>query len=1184
MRFKKKKGFTIIELVIVIAVIGILTAILVPTFINLTNKANEAADQSLVKNLNTTLSVAEADIQKGYKKPSNPTDMFEILKGEGYIGETLIRDQRSGKKILYNLNKNRFLFEEDKTSAEYKSFKDEDFWAFGLEVDTTGYSTYLLEEYNSTAALNITSGLDVGANDEVTSITYTGSVAKNVVIRTNGGTLTVNASNDSVKHYGYADSVNIEAVKTSSYHENGRVPFMSMQYGRVVLESSSEVTHIHFERKTESSFDDIIVAAANSIELPDFSRDPVTIGSEDVLVVEVQSNNSSEFVWLQANGNGTIEDSKVLVSSTKTGEKTAVTEQSAGEHVKQIANTKVGDNVIEGGKTAEQVEAIKNEVIDEYYETEFIPTGVPSNAVVYIYNHQTKELKSFTSLEEAFNTVEDGGTITVCKDIELENLFEISDKSVNIVGQNDMKPEIVGNFKVAHTTGGHSVVFKNLKIVTALANKSLILDASSCEDANSVNELLVENCVLYSTINNAACAMINISPSSVGSLVGVTGTHLTATNNTFMTDSYTDNNAGVGYAFAAIASSLIENNTTENCNYYSYMKHDIIGNKFYGRIYYSYVGGYANFISNEVDQNYKNGTANTDGRVFQIRGSWATNPNGSQLELTINKNVFKNVKELIKFYRIDNCDISTCQVDLAGSEGPSKNIFENVKNLASGSNSNTYLQSIFAIEKLDKQWEGITNATVTMVLAKVELHESGTLQTGYMTLPNGKQTMTYTQAIAPVGGRTGLYIEVSDVRLWYFCDKTDNEHYFIDDNDNVYSIRLVSGGLTTLADCEFTNTVEPQPSNWTDEDNGKIYNASFTINTFDSNTLYNASASQEGNKVTVSASAGKTAADINLFISNIGEKSKLLITNNASATADSDTLIYVVPEGTGQVNTYGNWDVTVDGNIVNYQTNNKQTIIVNAGKSVTGNLTITGSAAKESTLTNNGSIGKVNFNTKASLTNNGTINSVNVVDLNTKATVVVTEYVINAYDSSIVNNGTINFVGSSTKITLTNNEGAEIGDLWLTAAADNDEVYSRAVGSVIVNNGTMAAMNKRTININVRCTFTNNGVIGKEGRGAEGEHSEAGCDNYGGTIYIGNYSGGSLHDGLIFVNNGTIYAGARHNGTSHQQVTFWICGSKNKVINITVSNTETITGRNWRTTFGNAANVSGITIDNNMGN
>ena len=43
---RNKKGFTIVELVIVIGVIGILSAILIPTFANLTTKANEAALKS----------------------------------------------------------------------------------------------------------------------------------------------------------------------------------------------------------------------------------------------------------------------------------------------------------------------------------------------------------------------------------------------------------------------------------------------------------------------------------------------------------------------------------------------------------------------------------------------------------------------------------------------------------------------------------------------------------------------------------------------------------------------------------------------------------------------------------------------------------------------------------------------------------------------------------------------------------------------------------------------------------------------------------------------------------------------------------------------------------------------------------------------------------------------------------
>ena len=53
MKFTKKKGFTIVELVIVIAVIGILSAVLIPTFSGLIDKANETALQEGLRNAYT---------------------------------------------------------------------------------------------------------------------------------------------------------------------------------------------------------------------------------------------------------------------------------------------------------------------------------------------------------------------------------------------------------------------------------------------------------------------------------------------------------------------------------------------------------------------------------------------------------------------------------------------------------------------------------------------------------------------------------------------------------------------------------------------------------------------------------------------------------------------------------------------------------------------------------------------------------------------------------------------------------------------------------------------------------------------------------------------------------------------------------------------------------------------------
>ena len=72
----KKKGFTIVELVIVIAVVAILAAVLIPTFSNLVKKANLSADQVAVKNMNTALAVES--------KPEDIESAVKLLDEAGY--------------------------------------------------------------------------------------------------------------------------------------------------------------------------------------------------------------------------------------------------------------------------------------------------------------------------------------------------------------------------------------------------------------------------------------------------------------------------------------------------------------------------------------------------------------------------------------------------------------------------------------------------------------------------------------------------------------------------------------------------------------------------------------------------------------------------------------------------------------------------------------------------------------------------------------------------------------------------------------------------------------------------------------------------------------------------------------------------------------------------------------------
>ena len=61
MKNLRRKGFTIVELVIVIAVIAVLAAVLIPTFVSITKKANQSADIQATRQMNTVLLTAATD-------------------------------------------------------------------------------------------------------------------------------------------------------------------------------------------------------------------------------------------------------------------------------------------------------------------------------------------------------------------------------------------------------------------------------------------------------------------------------------------------------------------------------------------------------------------------------------------------------------------------------------------------------------------------------------------------------------------------------------------------------------------------------------------------------------------------------------------------------------------------------------------------------------------------------------------------------------------------------------------------------------------------------------------------------------------------------------------------------------------------------------------------------------------
>ena len=116
MKNLKKKGFTIVELVIVIAVVAILAAVLIPTFVNLTKKANMSSDQQAVRHMNTLLAMDET-------KPTNTDEVVEILIENGYKND--LTTYYDGYTLAWLATENKIVLVENNAVVWPKDYEGE---------------------------------------------------------------------------------------------------------------------------------------------------------------------------------------------------------------------------------------------------------------------------------------------------------------------------------------------------------------------------------------------------------------------------------------------------------------------------------------------------------------------------------------------------------------------------------------------------------------------------------------------------------------------------------------------------------------------------------------------------------------------------------------------------------------------------------------------------------------------------------------------------------------------------------------------------------------------------------------------------------------------------------------------------------------------------------------------------
>lgn len=214
---KNKKGFTIVELVIVIAVIAILAAVLIPTFADLVKRANESVDIQIVRQMNLVLQAEEVSAGK----PATVIDAKKILIANGCDDFTPSDSDNvyywvagDNHVLLWNNSESKVIFP-DELAKKYADYTEPSAdWAdlaasadeYIEVVPTEGQTVYqaliaVLQNAKDGDAIRLPENSEVKLETEGDTFSNTylkhsdTSIGKRITIDLNGGKLISNINN-----------------------------------------------------------------------------------------------------------------------------------------------------------------------------------------------------------------------------------------------------------------------------------------------------------------------------------------------------------------------------------------------------------------------------------------------------------------------------------------------------------------------------------------------------------------------------------------------------------------------------------------------------------------------------------------------------------------------------------------------------------------------------------------------------------------------------------------------------------------------------------------------------------------------------------------------------------------------------------------------------------------------------
>ena len=247
----RKKGFTLVELVIVIAVVAILAAVLIPTFSNLIKKANISADQQAVVQMNKILAMDEVSDPK----PTTTDKVTEILIKNSYSDD--LTTYYSNYKLAWILESNVIVLVEDNKVV----FPEKYAGATNFEElkPMIKDHTSLMGEISSS-----TEGKTIFLSENINEMVRVASSDVNVSINMNGNTVTSNSNNAVAVLDGIVELKN-GTIKSggSNYHAVATTGSSTVTLDNVNIIGQNDPSKLMLALKTYSS--DTTINIKNSV-------------------------------------------------------------------------------------------------------------------------------------------------------------------------------------------------------------------------------------------------------------------------------------------------------------------------------------------------------------------------------------------------------------------------------------------------------------------------------------------------------------------------------------------------------------------------------------------------------------------------------------------------------------------------------------------------------------------------------------------------------------------------------------------------------------------------------------------------------------------------------------------------------------------------------------------------------